>query len=388
MVYDVVIVGGAVIGAASAYHLKTMEPSLRIAVVERDPSYRHSSTVLSDGNVRIQFNLEENIRMSQYGLEALVDFGERMTVGDWTPDPAPRYQGNLFLSDGAHRQEAEIGLRRQLGLGCQVEWLDVAEIHRRFPAFEGNGYVGGTFGPLDGSVDPTAVLQGYVRKSASLGVEYVTAEAVALTRSGSRITGVTLSDGIHMETPTVINAAGAWCAPLAATVQVELPVLPMMRTVYTIETSIDNAALPSVFLPSGLYVIPETGGRFLVGWSLPDDPVGFDFSFSREKFYEMIWPELGTQLPAFEALNLAGGWTGLYDVNTLDGNAILGEWPELAGFYLANGFSGHGFQQAHAVGRHLAELILGRKPSLDLSRMSPQRILDRQPLYEHAGRII
>ncbi len=388
MGYDVVIVGGAVMGAATAYYLKDLEPSVRVAVVERDPTYRQSSTVLSDGNVRIQFNLEENIRMSQYGLEVLKDFGERMTVGDWTPDPAPRHQGNLFLTDEAHRHEAEIGLERQRSLGCRVEWLDSAEIYRRFPAYDGAGYVGGTLGPMDGSVDPTAVLQGYVRKSASLGVEYLTAEAVSLTGSGSVVSGVTLANGTRLAAPVVVNAAGAWCAPLAATVQVDLPVLPVMRTVYTIETSIDSAALPSVFMPSGLYVIPEAGGRFLVGWSQPDDPVGFDFTFSRGKFYELIWPELGTQLPAFEALNLAGGWVGLYEVNTLDGNAILGEWPEFRGLYLANGFSGHGFQHAHAVGRHIAELILGRSPSLDLTRFSPQRIIDREPLFEYAGRII
>lgn len=388
MGYDVVVVGGAVMGAATAYYLKHLEPSTRIVVVERDPTYSQSSTVLSDGNVRIQFNLEENIRMSQYGLEALTDFGERMAVGDWKPEPAPRHQGNLFLTDEPHRHEAEIGLQRQRSLGCEVEWLDATEIYRRFPAYDGAGYAGGTLGPRDGSVDPTAVLQGYVRKSASLGVEYLKAEVVAFTRTGSAVTGVTLADESHLASPVVVNAAGAWCAPLAATVQVDLPVLPVMRTVYTVETSIDNAALPSLFLPSGLYVIPETGGRFLVGWSQPDDPTGFDFTFSRGKFYELIWPELGTQLPAFEALNLAGGWAGLYEVNTLDGNAILGEWPELGGLYLANGFSGHGFQHAHAVGRHIAESILGRPASLDLSRFGPQRIIDQEPVFEYAGRII
>jgi glycine/D-amino acid oxidase-like deaminating enzyme len=87
-------------------------------------------------------------------------------------------------------------------------------------------------------------------------------------------------------------------------------------------------------------------------------------------------------------LHLTGGWTGLYEVNTLDGNGIIGAWPGIPGHYLANGFSGHGFQHCHAVGRHLAELILGREPSLDLSRLSPQRILDRQPLPENAARII
>ena len=388
MNYDVVIVGGAVMGAATAYYLKDLEPSLRIAVVERDPSYRRSSTMLSDGNVRIQFNLEENIRMSQYGLEVLEGFGERMAVGDWKPDPAPRHQGNLFLTDDAHRHGAEAGLETQRALGCRVEWLGASAVHQRFPAYAGIGYVGGTLGPLDGSVDPAAVLQGYRRKSAALGVEYLAAEAVGLTRGGSAISGATLADGTHLAAPAVVNAAGAWCVPLTASVGVDLPILPVMRTVYTIETSIANGALPSVFLPSGLYVIPESNGRFLVGWSQTDDPIGYDFTFGRAKFYELIWPELATQLPAFEALNLAGGWVGLYDLNTLDGNAILGEWPELRGLFLANGFSGHGFQHAHAVGRHLAELILGRDPSIDLARFGPRRIIDREPLFEHAGRII
>ena len=383
-----IIVGGAVMGAATAYHLKDLQPSLRVAVVERDPSYQQSSTMLSDGNVRIQFNLEENIRMSQYGLEAIADFGERMAVGDWRPDPAPRHQGNLFLTDEAHRSEAEAGLRLQERLGCRIEWLDAGEVHRRFPAYRGEGYAGGTFGPLDGSVDPAGVLQGYRRKSASLGVEYLTAEAIGLTRARSEVTGVTLAGGNHLSAPVVVNAAGAWCAPLAATVQVALPVLPVMRTVYTIETLLANDKLPSVFLPSGLYVIPEAGGRFLVGWSQPDDPVGYDFTFGREKFYELIWPELGSRLPAFEALNLAGGWAGLYEVNTLDGNAILGEWPELKGLFLVNGFSGHGFQHGPAAGRHLAELILGRPPTLDLDRFGPQRVIDNEPVFEHGGRII
>ena len=380
-------------GAAIAYHLKDLEPSSRIVVVERDPSYRQSSTLLSDGNVRVQFNLEENIRMSQYGLAVLEDFGERMAVGDWRPDPAPRHQGNLFLTDEAHRHEAEAGWRLQEQLGCGVEWLEAAEVHRRFPAYRGDEYSAATLGPRDGSVDPGAVLHGYRRKSAALGVEYLTAEVIRLTSldsavSGSRVSGATLANGTHLAAPVVVNAAGAWCAPLAATVKVEIPVLPVMRTVYTIETSILNETLPSVFLPSGLYLIPEAGGRFLVGWSQPDDPVGYDFTFGRQKFYELIWPELGSQLPAFEALNLAGGWAGLYEVNTLDGNAILGEWPDLRGLFLANGFSGHGFQHGPAVGLHLAELILGRTPTLDLARFGPQRIIDREPIFEHAGRII
>jgi FAD-dependent oxidoreductase domain-containing protein 1 len=385
---DVVIVGGAAMGSATAYYLKILDPSIAVVVVEKDPSYRFSSTVLSDGNVRVQFNLEENIRMSQFALEAIGDFSDRMAVGDWRAEPAPRYQGNLFLADESSADQARAGLTRQRSLGCDVEWLAAGDIEERFPLYSGEGYIGGTYGARDGSVDPNAVLQGYVRKARSLGVGFLTAEVSAIAREGDRVTGVTVGTGESIRAPYVVNAAGAWCASVAATVGVALPVVPIMRTVYVVDTRLDNRGYPSVFLPDGLYAIPEGEGRFVVGWSQPDDPVGYDFTFSREKFGERIWPELAGQMPAFESLHLASGWTGLYEVNTLDGNGIIGEWPELAGFFLANGFSGHGFQHCHAVGRHLAELILSQRPSLDLSRLGPQRILDNEPLLENPSRII
>ncbi len=374
-------------GSATAYHLARLNPAGSVLVVEKDASYRYSSTLLSDGNVRVQFNLPENIVMSLHALEALETFPDEFAVGEWRPEPAPRHQGNLFLADVAGEEAARVGLRRQLELNAPVEWLDAAAVADRYPAYAGPGYVGGTFGARDGSVDPGAVLRGYRRKAAFLGAQFVEAEAAELVATGGRMTGVRLTDGTSIEAPVVVNAAGAWCAGLAATVGVDLPVLPVMRSVYSVQTHLP-AGLPSVFLPSGLYAIPEAAGTFLIGWSQPDDPVGFDFTYSRQRFEEVLWPELATRLPAFEALHLTGGWSGLYAVNTLDGNAILGEWPELPGLYLANGFSGHGFQQCFAVGRHLAELILDRPPSLDLSRFGPGRILRNEPYPEHTGRLI
>ncbi|HJU80235.1 MAG TPA: FAD-binding oxidoreductase [Acidimicrobiia bacterium] len=385
---DVVIVGGAAMGSATAYYLKNLEPNVEIMVIERDPTYRFSSTVLSDGNVRVQFNLEENIQMSQFAQEAIEGFSERMAVGDWKPEPSPRYQGNLFLTDESSIDQAQAGLSRQRSLGCEVEWLEAVEIRNRFPVFAGAGYLGGTYGARDGSVDPNAVLQGYLRQARALGVQFITGQATAIKVEGGRIAGVALATGDVIQTEKVVNATGAWCAPLAATAGVDLPVEPVMRTVYVIDSHLDHRGHPSVFLPSGLYVLPEGEGRFAVGWSLPDDPVGEDFTFNRQRFDEIVWPELASQLPAFEALHLATGWTGLYEVNTLDGNGIIGEWPDLPGMFLANGFSGHGFQHCHAVGRHLAELILGRRTTLDLSRLGPLRILEQKPLYENPSRII
>lgn len=385
---DVVIVGGGVMGSATAYHLARLAPSLSVVVVEKDPTYRYSSTLLSDGNVRIQFNLEENIRISQYAFEVLETFADDMAVGEFRPDPAPRHQGNLFLATAEDEAAARHGMETQRALGCEVAWLDADEIARRWPAYSGSGYVGGTFSQLDGSVDPNAILHGYRRKAIALGVGYLHAEVARLLAADGAMTGVELADGVRIEAPIVMNAAGAWCGDLAATVGVELPVLPVMRTVFTVETPIRDPNLPSVFLPNGLYVIPEHDGTFATAWSQPDDPVGFDFTFRRERFETLIWPTLVAAMPAFESLHLAGGWTGLYEVNTLDANAILGEWPELSGLWLANGFSGHGFQQCHAVGRYIAECMVGNEPFLDLRRLGPDRILRNEPYAEHAGRII
>jgi glycine/D-amino acid oxidase-like deaminating enzyme len=140
--------------------------------------------------------------------------------------------------------------------------------------------------------------------------------------------------------------------------------------------------LPLVILPSNLYFRTETGGLILTGKSLEEDKRDFEFSWEMDRFTETIWPELAQVVPDFQALKVVRGWAGLYEVNLFDHNAIIGPWPELKGFYLINGFSGHGVQQAPAAGRYLAELILNKTPVLDLSAFSPRRILEKKPLLE------
>lgn len=387
--YDVIIAGGGVMGCATAYYLLKYNDSLRVVIVEKDPSYRYASTVLSDGNVRVQFNIKENVQISQYGMEVLATFADDMAVGDKRPEVAARRQGNLFLFDDNGRYEAEQGLAMQQGLGCGVERLSVAQIADRYPAYAVNHCAGGTLGHDDGSVDPNGVLTGYRDKAMALGAAYRVDEVTAVLTDAGQVQGVRLASGEQLNAPIVLNGAGAWARQLMATVGVDLPVLPIMRQVFVVDTPLrPDGFLPSLFLPTGQYIIHEHDGRFVIGKSLPDDPQNFDFTFRQQRFIDLLWPELVDYLPAFEQLKVVSGWAGLYAVNTLDGNAILGEWPQVRGLYLANGFSGHGFQQCHAVGRYLAELILQRPPQLDLSIFTPQRILDNKPVLESAHRII
>ena len=388
--YDVILAGGGVMGCATAYYLLKSDPTLKVAVLEKDPTYEKASTPLSDGNTRIQFNIKENIQISQYGLEVLARFSDEMEVNGEKPDTAFRQQGNLFALDEASREESYEGLLLQKSLGCDVQWLSPEEVRIYYPLYNLKNCVAGSFGPDDGTMSPMAVLLGYKKKVNSLGVKFMHAEAVEILRQQSQIVGVKLPSGDVLNSHVVVNTAGAWAPEIAKTVSVELPINPTKRQVTIIETNAHSEkTLPVLFLPSGLYCIHENDGVFTVGKSFQDDYVGYDdFTWERKKFERDIWPELVEYIPAFDRLKIRHGWAGLYEVNTLDGNAILGGWPGLNGFYLANGFSGHGFQQCHGVGRYIAELILGISPTLDLSIFSPQRILENKPVFESRRKII
>jgi FAD-dependent oxidoreductase domain-containing protein 1 len=381
--YDVVIVGGGIMGSSTAYSLMRADNKLKVAVVEMDPIYTRASTTLSMANVRIQFSLKQNIQISQYAFEVLERFEETMAVSEDKLNIAYRREGNLFLIDENGRSAATDTLALQKSLDCRVDWWSPETIKQHYPLYDMSGLVGGTFGPQDGHFDAYAVLMGYKAKARALGAEYIKGEVVELMSAGGRISGVKLTSGGSLTSKFVINCAGAWAAKVAQMAGVKLPVEPVKRQVFALDPAVKpEGPLPLTILPSGLYFRTETGDQILLGKSMDEDPIGFDFNWDDKRFMEILWPELAEFVPAFDTLKLVRGWAGLYAVNTLDGNAILGEWPDLKGFFLANGFSGHGLQQGPAVGRYLAELIIGLTPTLDLSIFRPERILENKPLSE------
>ena len=382
--YDIVIVGGGIMGSATAYYLMRTAPGLRVAVIEMDPSYSRASTTLSMSNARIQFSFRSNVQISQYAFEVLEKFEQEMAIDGNRPSIAYRREGNLFMVNEDGRISAESALKMQQDMGCDVEWWTPERVRERFPLYNPEGYVGGTFGPKDGHFDAYGVLMGYRAKAISMGAEYIHAEVSEITKSGKQVTGVRLKTGEDICAGGVVNCAGAWCAGIARTVGVDLPVQPVKRQIFALDTKVKpKGPLPLTILPSGLYFRTETGGMILLGKPMAEDPVGIFFSWEDKRFYELLWPELAEFVPEFESLKLIRGWAGLYAMNTLDGNAILGEWPELQGLFLANGFSGHGLQQAPAVGRYIAELITRQSHAMDLSIFNPLRILENRPLNEN-----
>jgi len=382
-VYDVVIAGGGIMGCSTAYSLISLDESLHIAVVERDPTYTYASTSLSLANVRVQFSLKENILISKYAVEKLKRFPEDMRIGDNSPDIFFHQEGNLFIVDNARKREALDSLTLQKRLNCDVEWWTPEKIHQIYPLYEPSPYSGGTFGFNDGYFDAYAVLMGYRRIAEKSGVDFIHDEVKNIKKTKGRISGVKLLSGKILKTSILINCTGAWASQLLGTVGVSIPVYPVKRQVFVLEPEVKpSVSLPLTILPSGLYFRSETGNLILCGKSMADDYRGFDFIWNSQRFRDFLWQELAEFVPAFESLKIQRGWAGLYAVNDFDGNALIGEWPEISGLFLANGFSGHGLQQAPAVGRYLADIITGSTCSLDLSIFRPERILEGQPLSE------
>jgi FAD-dependent oxidoreductase domain-containing protein 1 len=385
---DVVIVGGAIVGSSVATFLaQRPDWSGRIVVVERDLTYRTASTTLSAASIRLQFSTPLNIEISRFGVQLIKNLDRWLGVNG---DPPPEIDfvegGYLFLATQAGmpilRQNHEVQRQHDV----QVVLLDPDELRARFPWLATDALAGGSLGLADeGWFDAYALLQAFRRKARSVGVEYVAGTVEGIERNGSVVSGVRLADGRRIATELVVNAAGPRAAEVAAMVGVELPVHPRKRHVYHFDCRTRLGAAPLTIAPSGVYFRPE-GDAWICGYSPREgehDPDTLDLEVDRKHFEEFIWPELARLVPAFESLRLLDTWAGHYEVNTVDHNAVIGPHPELPGFLFANGFSGHGLQQAPAVGRGLAEWIAtGRYETLDLSPLGYERIRANKPIRE------
>jgi len=382
--FVIIVIGGGIMGSSIAYHLANDGFPGRIAVFEKDPTYEFSSTTLSAGGVREQFSTEVNIRISQYSIGFYEQFDERMEVHGEKAHAEFHQRGYLFLADEKNWPLIQSHYQFQKKLGAKVELLSIEETLKIIPHLNPEGLVGASFGQRDGYLDPYGTLQGFVRKARSLGVHYIYDEVTGILREGSRVTGVITRKGDKYTGAVVVNAAGPWAAEVGKMAGVDLPVDPVRRMIFVFQPSeIFGYDLPLVIDVSGLYFRHETGKIIMTGMSILEEPPGFNFKVDNSFFNQTMWPILADRVSVFDRLKLIKGWAGLYEVSRLDSNALLGKHPGLEGFYMAIGFSGHGFQQAPAVGKAMSELIrLGRYETIDVSPLNYERVLTGKLVME------
>ncbi len=384
---DVVIVGGAIVGSSVATFL-ALRPDFdgRIVVVERDPSFRTSSTTLSAASIRLQFSTPLNIEISRFGVEVIKHPDRYLAVDGEIPEFDFVENGYLFLATDAGLATLERNHAIQRELDVPVVLLSPSELRQRFGWMNVEDLAGASLGlENEGWFDAHALLQGFRRRARSLGVVERIGEVVAVDRDGDRVSGVRLADGSHIAAGWVVNAAGPRAADVARMVDVELPVRPRKRLVFHLDAPISLGAAPLTIDPSGVYFRPE-GPSYIAGFSPRDgepDPDTLDLASDRAPFESFVWPALAHRAPGFDRARLLDSWAGHYEVNTLDHNAIVGPHPVLRNLLFANGFSGHGLQQAPAVGRALAEWICsGRYETLDLAPLGYERIERNRPIRE------
>src|SRR5499433_1096646 len=380
---EVVIIGGGIVGSSIAYHL-TAAGCKNVLVIERESAQGKGSTGKSMGGVRAQFATPVNIQMSLYSIPFYARFDDVMGHPS-----GYKSQGYLFVATRqAHLDYLRANFERQRALGLKTAQLvDADYITKMLPQLRSDDILGGSFCPTDGFVDPYSVMTGFITKAVDQGTTlWKNCEVTGISTDEHRIAGVKTTKG-DVATRTVVNAAGAWAAQVAKFVGVELPVEPLRRMLVPSEPFNDfpHSSPMIIDMTNGFHFRPE-GRGFLLAWNDPEETPGFKTDFENS-FIEKILTRAADRVPVFEnmAVNPKRAWAGLYEM-TPDHHAVLGPVAEVPGFFLANGFSGHGVMHAPATGKIVSDLVLTGKTNVvdDASVLGFQRFAKGQLLHETA----
>jgi glycine/D-amino acid oxidase-like deaminating enzyme len=371
---DVIIIGGGVMGWSTAFWI-SRSSDRRVIVVEADPGHARSATALSAASIRQQFSQAINVEISRFGIQFIRDF-ELSTGG---PNLRFMENGYLILARSpaeATALEASALMQRDHGAGTEI--LVPADLGRQFPWLNVDDLFAASFGSRDeGWFDNIGLLQGLRAAARRAGAVEHVGRAEGLEPRDNW--DVRLTDGTVLSASEVVVAAGTGARPLLRSIDEEIPVENRKRVVYVIDApGMRHREAPLIVDPAGLWMRPE-GSHWICARTPREDPAvdPEDFTIPDQDFEEDLWPLLAHRCPGFERLRVLRHWVGHYDMNVIDANAIVGRWPGREELYVLNGFSGHGLQQAPAVGRGIAELIVeGRYVSLDLSELGPERLFN------------
>lgn len=369
---QVLIIGGGVIGCSVAYHLARRGLS-NIVVVERN-TLGSGSTSRAAGGIRLQFSNEVNIRLSQYSLDCFENFNRYTGLSEDECDIGFHQYGYLFLlTDEQTWGDFQENVILQRRLGVPVEVFTPGQLAELYPGLELSDVLGATFCGKDGHASMHEVTQGFARKARQAGVKFwENCEVKSIKRNGRRIVEVETDRGL-IRPELVVGCAGPWSGQLGEMAGVDLPVQPYKRTLFFSEPFDELSARQpmTIDMGTGLYFRRE-GPGFLIGETDESQLPSFDTA-TDWNWLDTVVEHAMQRVPAFERLRIRSGWSGLYDTSP-DHNSIIGKIPELDNFFVATGFSGHGFQQSPATGQVMSELIMdGQAKTIDISSLSIER---------------
>jgi sarcosine oxidase subunit beta len=366
---DVVVVGGGAVGTSAAYHLAAAGAG-SVLLLERDAALGTGSTGRCAGGFRHQFSSPVNIELSLASIRMITSFTEELGL------PLDVWQdGYLFLvRTEPVWQDFMASVELQRSFGVKVEVLTPQEAASLIPGIETDGMLGATFGPEDGIADPSGLTQGYATAARRAGAEIeLQVEVEGVNVQGGRVVGVSTSKGT-VSALVVVNAAGPWAGVLAESAGVHLPLEPIPRQVVVTGPfdGMPERRTLVIDAETTFYFHREAAG-VLLGMGGKDEKPSFDTRVDERFIEEEILPMALKVFPPLEKAGMAYSWAGLYEM-TPDRHPVVGEAPAVEGFYLANGFSGHGFQHAPIVGKLLAEMIVdGDAHTVDISSLGLAR---------------
>ena len=375
---DVVVIGGGCMGASTANHL-AQRGAGQVVLLEREKFLGMGSTGRNAGGVRYQFSTEVNVRLSIYSLDIISHFQELFGVSaDYRPI------GYLFLltSPGeAATFKASVEMQHRLGVPW-VRYLEPGEIARLAPLVNLEGVIGGTFCPRDGLADPNTVTQAFAQAALRSGAKIETETNVTGIRTeGGRVAAVVTDRG-EVATRTVVNCAGPWAASLGKMVGLDIPIVPLRRQFFVTDAlpAVPHDQVFTIEFCTSLYFHPE-GPGLLVGMSNAEEKPGETYAID-EEFHLKTLERAVYRLPLLEHARVAWQMAGLYET-TPDAHPIIGLARRVPGFYIAAGFSGHGFQHSPATGRVMSEIILdGASKTVDVSMLDLERFEENRLVQE------
>lgn len=391
--YDIVIIGGAIMGSSTAWFLtEQADFDGRVLVIERDMSFATCSTAHTNSCMRQQFSEELNVRVSQFAADFVNNIRARMGGDARVPNLSIRSFGYMYLAGtegfaNVLRENQKV----QLACGAETQLMTPEQIKAAYPFYNVDDLVLGSINTKDeGYWDGGAVFDWWRRQARERGVEYVQNEVVAINKNaaGTRLESVVLASGEVIACAQLVNASGPRANATAKMAGIDIPVEPRKRFswVFAAAHPLDRD-LPLTIDPSGVHFRENGGGTYLAGGHSEVDPAADpdDFTMDLALWQDHIWPIIATRVPQFEAIKVQSEWTGHYAYNTFDHNAIIGPHTQIENFYFLNGFSGHGLQQSPAMGRGTAELLVhGEYRSLDLGAFNYTRLVEDRAIIEKA----